>query len=287
MARYGLHTAHLSLAHSQQIFLITIIDLDLPPIKARLHQLLDGSSEIGSQEVSGLPIVSTRVQGKLIGHRSNYNKSQRSQPPAPLPQHAFHLFISHHAELPAQINLGFVPGNVRLQAHLLRGEKLWVIFATQAWRCGQAQPGILAAAGEQVGALQGGPEHRLVREATITHNQQGASIAATLVEAGAQTAQYFQCLHREILLFLQLAILSALFLISALARLLHGWSFLKADRDATGWMIAFAVVWKQQRGLQEAQAVNQIYMEGRRERIALPTGTWDLLPCLTQIGVVN
>src|SRR5256885_14334506 len=47
------------------------------------------------------------------------------------------------------------------------------------------------------------------------------------------------------------------------------------------------MVLEQQRDLHEAQAVEQIEMEGRRERITLPTSTWDLFPGLAQSGVIQ
>src|SRR5260370_41321474 len=93
MTGHRLHAAHLGLAHSQKIFLITMIDLNLPSIKAGLHQHLDRRSQISRQEVSGVAIISARAQRKLIRHGSDYYESQSPLSKAAPPPHVFHLFI--------------------------------------------------------------------------------------------------------------------------------------------------------------------------------------------------
>src|SRR5260370_4966685 len=140
MTGHRLHAAHLGLAHSQKIFLVTMIDFNLPSIKAGLHQQLDRSSQISRQEVSGVAIISARVQRKLIRHGSDYYESQSPLAAAAPPQHVFHLFIFDHPSLAPEINLGFVPCTFRLLAHLLGSEFLLIIFAARAGWGGETQP---------------------------------------------------------------------------------------------------------------------------------------------------
>src|SRR6266498_55752 len=268
MPRYGLLAPDLRLSYSQQIFFITMIDFNLPAIKTSLDQQLGRRSQIGRQEVSRLAIVSARVRGKLVRHRSDHEQSQSASAAAAFPQHTLHLFIL-------------------LLAQLLGSEYLLIVFATRAFRSGKAEPCIFAAASEQLNTLQSGLEHRLIREAAITDNQQHTSAAVSLIYAEAQIANQFQGLRREILFFFQAAILLALCFSGALARLLERRRFLKADRNSARWMIAFLVVWEQQRGLYEAQAINKVYVKGWRQRIALPAGAFNLLARLAQLGVVN
>src|SRR6266542_651765 len=276
LPRYGLLAPDLRLSYSQQIFFITMIHFNLPAIKTSLDQQLGRRSQIGRQEVSRLAIVSARVRGKLVRHRSDHEQSQSASAAAAFPQHTLHLFILQQASLATEINPSSRPRTILL-----------LVFATRAFRSGKAEPCIFAAASEQLNTLQSGLEHRLIREAAITDNQQHTSAAVSLIYAEAQIANQFQGLRREILFFFQAAILLALCFSGALARLLERRRFLKADRNSARWMIAFLVVWEQQRGLYEAQAINKVYVKGWRQRIALPAGAFNLLARLAQLGVVN
>src|SRR6266545_409643 len=276
MPRYGLLAPDLRLSYSQQIFFITMIDFNLPAIKTSLDQ-----------QLSRLAIVSARVRGKLVRHRSDHEQSQSAPAAAAFPQHTLHLFILQQAPRPTEINPSSRPRTILLLAQLFGSEYLLIVFATRAFRSGKAEPCIFAAASEQLNTLQSGLEHRLIREAAITDNQQHTSAAVSLIYAEAQIANQFQGLRREILFFFQAAILLALCFSGALARLLERRRFLKADRNSARWMIAFLVVWEQQRGLYEAQAINKVYVKGWRQRIALPAGAFNLLARLAQLGVVN
>src|SRR6266511_2163416 len=287
LARHRLLATHLSLAHSQNVFLVAMIYFDLPAIKAGLHQQLTGSGQIGREEVSRLTIVSTRVARELIRHWSDHQQSQASLTSAALPHHTADFFEFDDAALAAKVNPGLGPETLWLLAHLLGSEKLLRIFAALAGGSGKAKPRILTAARQQVSTLQSGLEHRSVGEAAVTHAQQRVSAAAALVQTGAQTAQQSKCLLREIFLLAQLQILFVLFLTGTLARLLQQRCFLKANGNTARRIIALLIMWEQQRGLQETQPIEQIYMEGRRKRIALPTGIRDLLAGLAQFGVVN
>src|SRR6266567_1440297 len=66
----------LCLAHSENIFFITVIYFDLPAIKARLDQQLGFGPQISGQKVSWFTIVGTRMFGELVRNRSNHEQTQ-------------------------------------------------------------------------------------------------------------------------------------------------------------------------------------------------------------------
>src|SRR5215213_1349262 len=287
LTRHRVLAPQLSLAHSQNIFLIAMIYFDLPAIKASLYEQLGWSGQIGREKVSWLAIISTRVARELIRYGSDDQQAQASLTAAALPQYASYLFVFHDAALAAQVNPSLGPATLRLLAHLLGSEKLLTVFAALARRGGKTKSRILTAAGQQLSAFQRGLEHRLVGEAAISHTQQGAGATAPLIDTSPQTAQHGQCLLREIGHLPQLQILLALFFTGALAGLLEWRRFLEANRDTARRMIALLIMWEQERGLQKTQSIKQVYMKRRRERIALPTRARDLLAALAQFGIVN
>src|SRR4029450_3128358 len=72
MTWYGLRAPHLGLSDTEDVFLIAMIHLDLPSIKAGLNQQLDGSTQVGCQKVSGLAIVQVGVLGQLVRYRRDH-----------------------------------------------------------------------------------------------------------------------------------------------------------------------------------------------------------------------
>src|SRR4030095_1395773 len=241
MTRYGLRAAHLRLPNTQDVFLIAMIHLDLPSIKAGLNQQLDGSLEIGCQKVSRLPIVLMRVLGQLVRDWSDHDQAQQHGPSAALPQHVFHIFVSHHTSFPLEVNSRPVPGAILLRAHPVGSEQLLGIFAAPPLWSPKAQPSVLAAASQQVGAIQLGLEHRLVGEAAIADNQQPAGASASLVQACTQVSNDLQRLSREILLLLQLVILFKHFLACAFW-LLKWRGFLKLHRNPAPRVICLPII---------------------------------------------
>src|SRR5215208_1853920 len=287
LARHRVLATQLSLAHTQDVFLITMIHFDLPAIKAGLDQQFRRAGQIGRKEVSRLAIIRARVARELIGHRSDDQQAQASLTAAALPQHAVDFFVFHDAALAAKVNPSLGPATLRLLTYLLRSEKLLPVFSSLAGGGSKAKSRILTATRQQVNAFQDSLEHRLVGEAAISHTQQGAGATAPLIDTSPQTAQQGQCLLREIGHLAQLQILFALCFTGALAWLLERRCFLEAHRDAARRMIALLIMWEQERGLQKTQSIKQVYMERRRERIALPTRARDLLAALAQFGIVN
>src|SRR2546422_3091836 len=134
MTGYGLLAAHLRLAYTQDVFLIAMIHLDLPSIKAGLNQQLDGSPEIGCQKESRLAIVRARVLGQLVRHRRDHDQPQSHEPRSPLPQNVFHFFVSQHTPLAPEVNPRAVPGAILLRAHTVGSEELLCIFASSSFR---------------------------------------------------------------------------------------------------------------------------------------------------------
>src|SRR2546427_496743 len=181
MTGYGLLAAHLRLAYTQDVFLIAMIHLDLPSIKAGLNQQLDGSPEISCQKESRLAIVRARVLGQLVRHRRDHDQPQSHEPRSPLPQNVFHFFVSQHTPLAPEVNPRAVPGAILLRAHSVGSEELLCIFAATSFWGPKAQPRVLAAASQQIGAIQLGLEHRLVGEATIADHQEPAASSASRV----------------------------------------------------------------------------------------------------------
>src|SRR5215470_12807855 len=283
---HRLLVAYLGFTDSQNVFFITMIDFDLPSIKTGLDQQLDRGIEIGGQKISWLAVVGARVFGKLVGHRGDYYQSQSPLPGSALPQHAFHLFVSYGAPFASHIDTHPAPRTVLL-AHLFWGEDLLIVFAAGAFRSRKAQSRILAAASHQMGPFQMGIEHRLVRETPIPNSEQRALTSASFVQARAKASNHIQGLSREIICLLQLVILLAIFLAGTLARFLQRRSFLKPDRNTSRRIIAFLIVGEQHRRLHKPQAVQEVHMKRRRQRIALPSSAFDFPACLSNLGIVN
>src|SRR5438034_1911439 len=203
MTWYRLLAAHLRLPYTQDVFLIAMIDLDLPSIKAGLNKQLDGSLQVGCQKVSRLAIVRARVLGQLVRNRRDHDQPQTLGTRSSFPQNVFHFFVSHHTSLAPEVNPRAVPGAILLRAHPVGSEELLCIFATPSCWGPKAQPRVLAAASQQMSAIQLGLEHCLVGEATIADDQQPTARSASPVHACAQVPNDLQGLSREILLLLQ------------------------------------------------------------------------------------
>src|SRR5438128_1998775 len=287
MTRYGLLAPDLRLPYTQNVFLIAMIHLDLPSIKAGLNQQLDGSPEVGCQKESWLTIVKVRVLGQLVRNRRDHDQPQPPGTRSPFPQNVFHFFVSQHTPLVPEVNPRAVPGAILLRAHSVGSEELLCIFAAPSFWGSKAQPRVLAAASQQIGAIQLGLEHRLVGEATIADHQEPAASSASRVQACAQVSNDLQRLKREILLLLQLLILLKLFLVCAFARLFKRRRFLKSHRNPARRIITFLIMSEQQRSLQKAQPIHEVHVKGRRQRIAMPRGACDLASRLSQFGIVN
>src|SRR5260370_29115974 len=268
---HGLLVAHLSLADSQRVFFITMVNFNLPSIEACTNEQLARSIEIGRQEVSWLAIVDAGVLGELVGHRSDHYQSESPLPGPTLPQHPFYFFVSNAALFASQINPCPTPSFVVL-AYLFWSEYLLVILAPRAAWSRKAKSGILAAASHQMGPIQFGTEHRLVRKAPVSNNDQWALAPASLVYAVTKASNHVQSLSREIVCLFQLPVLLVILLTGALARLLQGRGFLKTDRHTTRMLIALLIVRKQYRRLQETQAPQEVNVKRRRQRIPPPPG---------------
>src|SRR6266404_9592033 len=287
MTRYGLLAAHLRLAYTQDVFLIAMIHLDLPSIKAGLNQQFYGSPEVGCQKVSGLAIVQVRVLRQLVRHRCDHDQPQALGPRSAFPQHIYQLFVPHHAPLASEVNPCALPGTILLRAHSVGSKYTLCVFAATSFGGPKAQPRILAAASQQMSAIQLSLEHRLVGEAAVADHQQPAGGSASLVETFAQVSNEIQRLSREILLLLQLLILLKLFRACAFARFLNRRCFLKSHRNPARRIVAFLMMSEQQRRLQKAQPVHEVHVKGGRQRITMPRHPWNLAAHLSQFGVVK
>src|SRR5207247_8527218 len=146
MTRYGQLAAHLRLANTQDVFLIAMIHLDLPSIKAGLNQELDGGPKVGGQKVSRLAIVRSRVLGQLVRHWRDHDQPQRPSPGSALPQNVFYFFVSDHTPLAPQVNPRTVPGAIFLRAHPVASEAPLIIFPAPSFCVPRAQQRILPAA---------------------------------------------------------------------------------------------------------------------------------------------
>src|SRR5215207_7233057 len=286
MTWHRLRGPNLCLAHPENIFFIAVIDFDLPAIKAGLDQQLRAGKQIRGQEVSRLAVVGARMFGKLVRHGSNHQQAQGLGAAAALPQYSLHLFIFHLPTLAAEVHLQALPGALWLLAHLFGRESVLIIFAALAAGRREAKARIFAAAGQHLDIWYLSAEDRLITEAAISNHQQQTASGASFVQIRAQATHHLQRLPREILHLLELFVFLALLFAGALARLLQNRCCLKANRNGARRVIAFTMMRKQQRSLQETQAKQEIHMKGRRQRVTLPGGARNLSAGLFQLGVI-
>src|SRR5580704_9468327 len=88
------------------IFFLAMIDFDLPTVKIDLQQRLDGTGEIGRQQIRRIAVIHALALGLVVGRWRNYNHPQRARLGAALPQYALDFFIANLAALAAIENLG-------------------------------------------------------------------------------------------------------------------------------------------------------------------------------------
>src|SRR5258705_13117683 len=223
---------------------------------------------------------------ELVRHGSNDQQAQWPSAAAALPQYSLQLFIFHLPALAAEVNLQALPGASWLLAHLFGRESILIVFAAFAAGRREAKARIFAAASQHLEVWYLSAEDRLVTEAAITNQQQETTSCASFVQIRAQATHHLQRLQREILHLLELFVFLELLLAGALARLLQNRRFLKANRNGARRVIAFTMMGKQQRSLQETQAKQEIHMKGRRQRVTLPGSARNLSAGLFQLGVI-
>jgi hypothetical protein len=104
MPRHRVLIAHLSLADSENVFFITIINFDLPTIKTGMNQELGWRIKIGGQEVSGIAIVGARMLREFVRNGSDYDQAQLFETCSTSPQNVLDLFVSNKATLTSDVN---------------------------------------------------------------------------------------------------------------------------------------------------------------------------------------
>src|ERR1044071_8672869 len=286
MTRDRQFASHLCLADTQKIFLIAMIDFNLPTIKTGLHQEFGGRLQISRQKVSRLAIIQVRVLRQLVRYRRDHNQTQRRSAGATLPQHFINLFIFHSAMFVTEIDQDAVPGIVRLDTHMVGSEQFRCIFTTPSFWRSKTQSRVPAAWSQQMSAIQLRLEHSFIGEAAITNYQQLSIDSSSVIEALTQADNHLQRLRREVLLLFSLLIFLELLGARAFARLFQWRRFLKSHRDATRRIIAFLIMGKQQQCLEESQPKHEIQVKRRRQRIAMPACSVDLSPSLSKLCVI-
>src|SRR5438876_2644267 len=266
---------HLGLADAQPVFFFAMIDLDLPAIKVSLQQTRDRTFQVRGQQISGVAVVGARLLRQLVRLGRHHDQPQGAGAGGPLPQHPRHQLVANPAPLSRIAKAGALPGVMVLLADLLGRQDLSVLAALASGG-GKAQPGVLAAAGQQGDAFPFGAEHGAVAIASIQAHDQRALVRPLLIQLVTLLAQQRHGSSREVVFLLLLAIVLLLLFRSPFARFADHWRLFKANGQATGVIVPLLVMRKQQAHLDEPLPPTQIDVEGRRQGIPLPAGTGNL-----------
>ena len=88
----GFGRAHLGLADADDLFLVAMVDLDVPPPEVILDDLLQRKIRIGTDQVCGVSIRQTLVAGRSIVERFDCDKLEGHVSAGLTPQHGTDLF---------------------------------------------------------------------------------------------------------------------------------------------------------------------------------------------------
>jgi hypothetical protein len=116
----GFGRAHLGLADADDLFLVAMVDLDVPPPEVILDDLLQREIRIGTDKVCGVSIRQTLIAGRSIVERFDCYELEVHVGAGLAPQHGADLFCVKGVDSTGGKGLDGSPWNLVIEMDLPR-----------------------------------------------------------------------------------------------------------------------------------------------------------------------
>src|SRR5213594_673136 len=173
-ARRLVWTPDLSLADTEQIFFVLLIDFDFPTIEVGLEHLNHIGIRIGDQQVSGLAIEPMPVS--VIGQRGDDDQAEGPTLSAATPENWADGLVTQLMRTAGSKDRGSLPGDGVIFAHLFRRAQIFTVRTSSSparlsFRQSR-QMNVFAGSSDQDGAFGQPTQHREIAIAGIDNDPQ-------------------------------------------------------------------------------------------------------------------